>query len=106
MSLRVALQMDPIEHVSIDADSTFRIGLEAEARGHRLFQYTPDGLIFDEGRLLARGRDVTLRAGILNLADTTYYEWANIRGRAADSPVITRYTSPGRSGIVSLAYGW
>ena len=61
MSLRVALQMDPIEHVSIDADSTFRIGLEAEARGHRLFQYTPDGLIFDEGRLLARGRDVTLQ---------------------------------------------
>lgn len=61
MSLRVALQMDPIEHVSIDADSSFRIGLEAEARGHRLFQYTPDGLIFDEGRMLARGRDVTLR---------------------------------------------
>lgn len=61
MSLRVALQMDPIEHVSIDADSTFRIALEAEARGHQLFQYTPDGLIFDEGRLLARGRDVTLR---------------------------------------------
>ncbi len=61
MSLRVALQMDPIEHVSIDADSSFRIGLEAEARGHRLFQYTPDGLIFDEGRMFARGRDVTLR---------------------------------------------
>src|SRR5690606_11157813 len=56
-----ALQMDPIEHVSIDADSSFRIGLEAEARGHRLFQYTPDGLIFDEGRMFARGRDVTLR---------------------------------------------
>jgi len=53
--------MDPIEHVSIDADSSFRIGLEAEARGHRLFQYTPDGLIFDEGRMFARGRDVTLR---------------------------------------------
>lgn len=61
MSLRVALQMDPIEHVSIDADSSFRIGLEAEARGHRLFQYTPDGLIFDESRMFARGRDVTLR---------------------------------------------
>lgn len=61
MGLKVALQMDPIEHVSIDADSTFRIGLEAEARGHSLFQYTPDQLILDEGRLLARGRDVTLR---------------------------------------------
>ena len=35
MGLNVALQMDPIEDVSIDADSTFRIGLEAEARGHR-----------------------------------------------------------------------
>ena len=32
MSLHVALQMDPVEHVSIDADSTFRIGLEAQAR--------------------------------------------------------------------------
>ena len=61
MGLKVALQMDPIEHVSISADSTFRIGLEAEARGHTLFQYTADQLIFDEGRVLARGRDVTLR---------------------------------------------
>ena len=61
MPLKVALQMDPIENVSISADSTFRLGLEAEARGHSLFQYTPDRLIFDEGRLLARGRDVTLR---------------------------------------------
>ena len=57
MSLHVALQMDPIENVSISADSTFRLGLEAEARGHSLFQYTPDRLIFDEGRLLARGRE-------------------------------------------------
>lgn len=61
MPLKVALQMDPIENVSISADSTFRLGLEAEARGHSLFQYTPDRLIFDEGRLFARGRDVTLR---------------------------------------------
>lgn len=42
MSLYVALQMDPVENVSITADSTFRIGLEARARGHRLFQYTVD----------------------------------------------------------------
>lgn len=61
MGLKVALQMDPVEHVSIAADSTFRIGLEAQARGHSLFQYTPDRLVFDDGRLLAHGRDVTLR---------------------------------------------
>lgn len=61
MSLYVALQMDPIEHVSIQADSTFRLGLEAEARGHRLFQYTADRLSYVEGRIVARGRPVTLR---------------------------------------------
>ena len=37
MSLKVAIQMDPIGAVNIAADSTFRIALEAEARGHRLF---------------------------------------------------------------------
>ena len=62
MSLHVALQMDPIEHVSVSADSTFRLGLEAQARGHRLFQYTPDRLSYVEGRLMARGRAVELRA--------------------------------------------
>lgn len=61
MSLYVALQMDPIEHVSVNADSTFRLGLEAEARGHRLFHYTADRLSFVEGRLIATGRPVTLR---------------------------------------------
>ncbi|SDE89688.1 glutathione synthase [Paracoccus isoporae] len=61
MSLYVALQMDPIEAVSVDADSSFRIGLEAEARGHRLFQYTVDQLSYRSGRVVARGRPVTLR---------------------------------------------
>ncbi len=61
MGLTVALQMDPIEQVSITADSTFRIGIEAQERGHSLFQYTPDRLVFDQGRVMATGRDVTLR---------------------------------------------
>lgn len=61
MSLYVALQMDPVEHVSIDGDSTFRLGLEAQARGHRLFQYTADQLSYNEGRVVARGRPITLR---------------------------------------------
>lgn len=83
----------------------FSTSQTADRAGEGMF--TPDGYaVIDLFGWVALGRDVTLRAGILNLADTTYYEWANIRGRAADSPVITRYTSPGRSGIVSLAYGW
>ncbi len=61
MPLKVALQMDPIAAVNIDADSTFRIALEAQARGHLLFHYTPDRLVFREGRVLARGWPVELR---------------------------------------------
>lgn len=76
MSLYVALQMDPIEHVSISADSTFRLGLEAEARGHRLFQYTPDKLSYVEGRLLAKGRPVTLRREEGN--HVTFGDWAEV----------------------------
>jgi glutathione synthase len=59
--LSVALQMDPIAGVNIAADSTFRLGLEAQARGHRLFCYTPDRLSLLDGRALARGHWITLR---------------------------------------------
>ncbi|MFN4159039.1 MAG: glutathione synthase [Gemmobacter sp.] len=61
MGLKVALQMDPIGSVNIEADSTFRIGMEAQARGHGLFHYTPDRLSFREGRVLARGWPVELQ---------------------------------------------
>ncbi|RMC36290.1 glutathione synthase [Paracoccus alkanivorans] len=76
MSLYVALQMDPIEAVDINGDSTFRIGLEAEARGHRLFQYTVDQLRYDEGRVIARGRPVTLRRKEGD--HVTFGDWAEV----------------------------
>ena len=61
MSLRVAVQMDPIASINIAADSTFRIMEEAQARGHSLFYYTPDRLAFDEGRVTARGWPLEVR---------------------------------------------
>ncbi|WP_417807309.1 glutathione synthase [Thioclava sp.] len=61
MGLKVAIQMDPIEAVNIDADSTFRIAEEAQARGHELFYYTPDRLMYREGRILARGWPLEVR---------------------------------------------
>jgi len=39
--LTVAIQMDPIESINIDTDSTFVLALEAQARGYRLFHYLP-----------------------------------------------------------------
>ncbi|MEJ2017983.1 MAG: glutathione synthase [Maritimibacter sp.] len=61
MSLKIAFQMDPIASVNIDADSTFRIAEEAQARGHELFFYTPDRLSYREGRIMARGWPLTVR---------------------------------------------
>ena len=48
--------MDPIDTINIDADSTFALALEAQARGHALFHYLPDALTLRDGRLYARGR--------------------------------------------------
>ncbi len=61
MPLKVAIQMDPIAPININADSTFRIAEEAQARGHELFYYTPDRLAFQEGRVTARGWPLSVR---------------------------------------------
>ena len=61
MSLNVAFQMDPITEVDIEAHSSFRIGLEAQERGHKLFFYTPDKLAFQSGRITARGHRMEVR---------------------------------------------
>jgi glutathione synthase len=41
MSLKVAIQMDPIEKIDIGGDSTFALALEAQKRGHSLLYYGP-----------------------------------------------------------------
>ena len=61
MSLAVAIQMDPIESVDIDADSTFVLALEAQARQHAVFHYLPEELVFRQNRLYARARPLEVR---------------------------------------------
>ena len=65
-ALKVAIQMDPIGPIDINADSTFRIMIEAQERGHALFYYTPDKLAFQEGRVTARGWPVEVRREVGN----------------------------------------
>lgn len=61
MSLTVAFQMDPITQVDINADSSFRLAEEAQARGHTLFVYSPVDLTYDRGRLKATGQWCTIQ---------------------------------------------
>ena len=58
MGLAVAIQMDPIDTINIDADSTFALALEAQTRGHTLLHYLPDALTLRDGRLFARARSL------------------------------------------------
>ncbi|MGE5517661.1 MAG: glutathione synthase [Bacteroidota bacterium] len=61
MSLAVAIQMDPIETVNINADSTFALALEGQRRGHALFHYLPSALALKNGRVSARVRPLQVR---------------------------------------------
>jgi len=61
MAVKTAIQMDPIGPIDIAADSTFRIAIEAQERGHELFYYTPDRLAWLDGRVVATGWPLTLR---------------------------------------------
>jgi glutathione synthase len=61
MGLKVAVQMDPLEAVNIEGDTTFLMLETAQARGHELFVYTPDRLALEDGVVTARGRAVTVQ---------------------------------------------
>ncbi len=61
MALSVAIQMDPIESINIDGDSTFALALEAQARGHTLYYYLPRQLTFRDGHVRARARRLSVQ---------------------------------------------
>lgn len=61
MSLKVAVQMDPLETINIAGDSTFALMLAAQARGHRLFHYQAGDLSYRDGRVTAPARPVTVQ---------------------------------------------
>src|SRR5579864_6664010 len=61
MTLKVAVQMDPIEKIRIAGDSTFALLLEAQARGHKLLYYTPDRLTLRGPRVLAEAQSLEVK---------------------------------------------
>ena len=61
MSLKIAVQMDPIERINIKGDSTFALLLEAQKRGHQLTYYTPDRLALLNGQVFAHVESLSVR---------------------------------------------
>src|SRR6476469_806818 len=62
MPLRVAFQMDPVEGIGIAGDSTFALMLKAQELGHKLYHYLPGDLTYENGRVYAGAREVTVQA--------------------------------------------
>lgn len=66
MSLRVAVQMDPMESIKIAGDSSFALMEAAQARGYSLFHYDVGTLAWESdgsarGRITAHGAPVTVQ---------------------------------------------
>jgi glutathione synthase len=66
MSLRVAVQMDPLESINIAGDSSFALMEAAQARGHSLFHYDVDTLAWQndgtpQGRITAHASPVRVQ---------------------------------------------
>jgi glutathione synthase len=66
MSLKVAVQMDPIARINVRGDSTFALLLEAQRRGHVLSYYTPDQLSLNGKNVVAPVQSLTVRDEVGN----------------------------------------
>jgi hemoglobin/transferrin/lactoferrin receptor protein len=63
---------------------------------------TPGYTTFDLFGQYRFGTRARVDAGVFNLTDKFYWEWADVRGRLASDPVIARFTAPGRNVAINL----
>lgn len=70
MSLRVAVQMDPLDSINIGGDSTFALMLSAQAREHRLWHYDVRSLAWEAGRITAWATPVRVQR-----VEAQHYRW-------------------------------
>lgn len=60
MAKKVALQMDAIDSIKINSDTSYVLGLEAQKRGYELYYYQPADMSLRNGKVHARGNRLTL----------------------------------------------
>ena len=102
MSLRVAVQMDPLEGINIAGDSTFAIMLGARKRGHRLFHYLAPDLSYRDGRVTARARPAEVRNEVGN--HYSYGEWRTLDLADEVDVVLMRQDPPFDLGYITATH--
>lgn len=109
-SLCVAVQMDPVETININGDSTFALMLEAQKRGYKLFEYHPTSLsltegggkrIQDSGRLQVKARSVAVQRV---QGDHTHLGKPEILDLATTDVVLMRQDPPFDMGYITATH--
>ncbi len=102
MTLRVAVQMDPMESINIAGDSTFAIMLGAQKRGHMLYHFFAPHLSYSNGRLRARVRPVQVRPEAAN--HFSYGEWRTLDLSDDVDVVLMRQDPPFDLGYITATH--
>ncbi len=58
--LNIAIQMDPLENLTLAGDTTFLLAFEAQRRNFDVFHYTPNDLVYKSGNIYARMKSLNL----------------------------------------------
>lgn len=100
-SLRIAVQMDPIEKMIVNHDTSLALMVEAQARGHELWWWAPNDLFYDTGVVKARAQRVSV-----SFDQARHYETHEEAVRAADDfdIILVRQDPPFDMGYVSNTY--
>jgi glutathione synthase len=100
-SLRIAVQMDPIESMVVPRDTSLALMIEAQNRGHEVWWFTPGDLHYDTGLVRARARRVSV-----SLNEAKHYETHEEAVRDADDfdVILVRQDPPFDMGYVSNTY--
>ncbi|KHS49038.1 MULTISPECIES: glutathione synthase [Novosphingobium] len=103
MTLRVAVQMDPLHSINIAGDSSFALMLSAQERGHEVYHYDVGSLTLDEDdRLIAHARPVTVQR-----VEGDHYKTGDVRrldlGRDIDV-ILMRQDPPFHMGYITATH--
>lgn len=99
--LRIAVQMDPIETMIVERDTSLALMIAAQARGHDVWWFTPNQLYFDVDHVRARARRVNV-----TLDAKKHYETLEEDDVPADAfdVILIRQDPPFDMGYVSNTY--
>jgi glutathione synthase len=102
MSLRIAVQMDPLEAVNPAGDTSFMMIEEAQARGHSVVVYGVVDLFYDTGKVAAWARPAKVFSGRTPHADIG--DAVRIDLRADVDVILMRQDPPFHMGYITAAH--